>query len=159
MEFRESDHWSMNCAPFKDPVSLMCLAGAVVAGSSPFTVMTNIFVNLEKTSWWCGTHYFVSDFLVSLSATTSTVIIAIKSFTSHSCVQYVLSTTSNEQYMLKESAAVLWLFMIFLGNVNGYVLPFSEQSKRLLLRSVSFCLQIYSGLHSRYLDVQLKILK
>ena len=115
----------------------MCIAGAVgavvaswsltqeVAGSSPFTAMTNIFVNLGKTSWWCGTHYFVSDFLVSLSATTSTVIIEIKSFTSHSCVQYVLSTTSNEQYTLKESEAVLRLFMISLGNVNGYVLPFS----------------------------------
>ena len=43
----------MNWAQFKDPVSHMCLAGAVVAswsltqvvaGSSPFTVMTNIFV-------------------------------------------------------------------------------------------------------------------
>ena len=150
----------MNCTPFKDPVSRMYLAGAVVAswsvrqevaGSSPFTVMTNIFVNLGKTLRWCGTHYFVSEFPRFLSATTTTVIIAIKSFTSHSCMQYVLSTTSNEQYTLKESEAVLRLFMIFLGNVNGYVLPFSEQSKRLLLRSVSFCLQIYSGLHSRYL--------
>ena len=43
----------MNWAQFKDPVSDMCLAGAVVAswslmlevaGSSPFTVMTNILV-------------------------------------------------------------------------------------------------------------------
>ena len=43
----------MNWAQFKDPVSHMCLAGAVaaslsitqeVAGSSSFTVMTNIFV-------------------------------------------------------------------------------------------------------------------
>ena len=43
----------MNLAQFKDPVSHMCLAGAVVAswslaqevaGLSPFTVMTNIFV-------------------------------------------------------------------------------------------------------------------
>ena len=43
----------MNWAQFKDPVSHMCLAGTVVtfwsltqvvAGSSPFTVMTNIFV-------------------------------------------------------------------------------------------------------------------
>ena len=43
----------MNWAQFKDPVSHMCLAGAVVAcwsltqekaGSSPFAVMTNIFV-------------------------------------------------------------------------------------------------------------------
>ena len=42
----------MNRAQFKDPVSHMCLAGAVVApwsliqevpGSIPFTVMTNIF--------------------------------------------------------------------------------------------------------------------
>ena len=47
------NHWSMNWAQFKDPVSHMCLAGAVlaswslreaVAGSSPFAVMTNIFV-------------------------------------------------------------------------------------------------------------------
>ena len=43
----------MNWSQFKDPVSHMCLASAVaaswsltqeVAGSSPFTVMTNIFV-------------------------------------------------------------------------------------------------------------------
>ena len=43
----------MNWAQFKYPVSHMCLAGAVVAswsliqevaGLSPFTVMTNIFV-------------------------------------------------------------------------------------------------------------------
>ena len=43
----------MNWAKFKDPVSHMCLAGAVVAswsltqevaGLSPFTVVTNIFV-------------------------------------------------------------------------------------------------------------------
>ena len=43
----------MNWAQFKDPVSHMCLAGAVVAswfvtqevtGLSPFTIMTNIFV-------------------------------------------------------------------------------------------------------------------
>ena len=43
----------MNWAQFKDPVSHMCLAGAVVASwsltqevasSNPFTVMTNIFV-------------------------------------------------------------------------------------------------------------------
>ena len=43
----------MNWAQFQDPVSHMCLAGSVVAswsltqemaGSSPFTVMTNIFV-------------------------------------------------------------------------------------------------------------------
>ena len=43
----------MNWAQFKDPVSHMCLAGAVVTswsliqevvGSSPFTVITNIFV-------------------------------------------------------------------------------------------------------------------
>ena len=43
----------MNWAQFKDPVSHMCLAGAVAAfwsltqevtGLSPFTVMTNIFV-------------------------------------------------------------------------------------------------------------------
>ena len=47
------NHWSMNWAQFKDPASHLCLAGAVVAswsltqdvaGSSPFTVMTNIFV-------------------------------------------------------------------------------------------------------------------
>ena len=44
----------MNWGQFKDPVSHMCLAGAVVAswslmqemaGSSLFTVMTNIFVS------------------------------------------------------------------------------------------------------------------
>ena len=43
----------MNWTQLKDPVSHMCLAGTVVAcwyltqevaGSSPFTVMTNIFV-------------------------------------------------------------------------------------------------------------------
>ena len=43
----------MNWAQFKDPVSYMYLAGAVVsswsltqevAGSSPFTIMTNTFV-------------------------------------------------------------------------------------------------------------------
>ena len=43
----------MNWNLFKDPVSYMCLAGPViaswsltqeVAGSKPFTVMTNIFV-------------------------------------------------------------------------------------------------------------------
>ena len=43
----------MNWAEFNDPVSYVCLAGDVVAswsltqevaGSSPFTVMTNIFV-------------------------------------------------------------------------------------------------------------------
>ena len=43
----------MNWAKFKDPLSHMCLSGAVVAprfltqvvaGSSPFTVMTNICV-------------------------------------------------------------------------------------------------------------------
>ena len=37
----------MNLGQLKDPVSHMCLAGAVVqeiAGSNPFTVMTNIFV-------------------------------------------------------------------------------------------------------------------
>ena len=43
----------MNWAKFKDPVSHVCLAGAIVsswfvtqevAGSSSFTVMTNIFV-------------------------------------------------------------------------------------------------------------------
>ena len=63
------NHWSMNWAQFKDPVSYMCLAGTVVAywsltqevaGSSPFTVKTNIFVtefaefnekNEEKLHW------------------------------------------------------------------------------------------------------------
>ena len=48
----------MNWAQFKDPVSHMCLAGAVVAswsltqeveGLSLFTVMTNVFVNSVKT--------------------------------------------------------------------------------------------------------------
>ena len=46
----------MNWTQFKDPVSHVCLAGAVVAswsltqevaGSSPFTVMTNIFVSVK----------------------------------------------------------------------------------------------------------------
>ena len=49
----------MNWSKFKDPVCHMCLAGAVVAswsltqveGSSPFTVMKNIFVTeLTKSS-------------------------------------------------------------------------------------------------------------
>ena len=57
----------MNWAQFKDPISHMCFAGTAVAfwsltqevaGSNPFTVMTNIFVteiaaefseHLEKT--------------------------------------------------------------------------------------------------------------
>ena len=53
-EFRESDNYlSMNWAQFKDNVSYMCLSGTVVAcwsltqeatGSSPFTVIRNIFV-------------------------------------------------------------------------------------------------------------------
>ena len=34
----------MNSAPFKDPVSHMCLAGGWMAGLSPFAVMTDIFV-------------------------------------------------------------------------------------------------------------------
>ena len=47
------NHWSMNWAKLNDSVSNMCLAGAMVApwylkqdvaGSSPFTVMTNIAV-------------------------------------------------------------------------------------------------------------------
>ena len=54
-EFRESDKYrSINRSQFKDPVSHLCFAGAVVAsqsltqevaGSNPFTVMTNAFVN------------------------------------------------------------------------------------------------------------------
>ena len=45
------NHWSVNWAQFKDPISHKCLAGTVVAywsftqevaDSSPFTVMTNI---------------------------------------------------------------------------------------------------------------------
>ena len=49
----------MNWAQFKDPVSDMCLAGAVVASSSltqevagsiPFTVMTNIFWLLNSVN-------------------------------------------------------------------------------------------------------------
>ena len=48
------NHWSMNWDQIKDPVSHMCLAGAVVAswsltqevaGSRPFTVMRIIFVS------------------------------------------------------------------------------------------------------------------
>ena len=47
------NHWSMDWAQFKDPVSHMCLAGIVVAswsltkevvGLSPFTIIKNIFV-------------------------------------------------------------------------------------------------------------------
>ena len=47
------NHWCMNWAQFKDPVSHMGLAGAVVAswsltqevaGSNPFIIMTNIIV-------------------------------------------------------------------------------------------------------------------
>ena len=47
------NQWSMNLGQFKDPVSYMCVAGAMVtssslaqemAGSNPFTVMTNISV-------------------------------------------------------------------------------------------------------------------
>ena len=59
------NHWSMNWAQFKDPVSHMCLAGTVVAawsltqevaGSSPFTIMKNIFVTefSEKLSGALG---------------------------------------------------------------------------------------------------------
>ena len=62
----------MNWAQFKDPVSYLCLAGTVVAswsltlkvaGSSPFIVMTNIFVTefgefseniYEKLHWKCS---------------------------------------------------------------------------------------------------------
>ena len=73
----------MNWTQFKDPVSHMCLAGTVVsilvtytrggwvAGSSPFTVMTNILsvnsANSVKTFRenavvnlpWCGGQCFV----------------------------------------------------------------------------------------------------
>ena len=51
------NHWSMNCAQFKDPVSNMCLAGAMiaswsltqwVAGSIPFAVMTNVFIRYRE---------------------------------------------------------------------------------------------------------------
>ena len=38
------NHRSMNWAPFKDLVSHMCLVGGWMAGSSPFAVITNIFV-------------------------------------------------------------------------------------------------------------------
>ena len=47
------NQYSMNWSPLKDPVSDMCLTGTMVAswsptqevsGSSPFTVMTNIYV-------------------------------------------------------------------------------------------------------------------
>ena len=49
----------MNWAEFKDPVSHMCLAGVVVAswslrqevaGSTPFTVMTKLFVTEFRES-------------------------------------------------------------------------------------------------------------
>ena len=69
----------MNWAQFKDPVSHMCLAGAVVAswsltprggwvaGSIPFTVMTNIFVtefrefieNIQENSTVPVTHLII----------------------------------------------------------------------------------------------------
>ena len=50
------NHWIMNWSQSKDPVSHMCLAGAVVASwsltqevtdSSPFNAMTNIFLSLN----------------------------------------------------------------------------------------------------------------
>ena len=49
-EFRES-HKSLEheLTQFKDPVSDMCLAGAVIkemSNSNPFSVMTNIFVTI-----------------------------------------------------------------------------------------------------------------
>ena len=44
------NHWSMNWAQFKDRVFHMCLADAMVASSSPFTVMTIIFVTLSLNS-------------------------------------------------------------------------------------------------------------
>ena len=51
----------MNWAQFKDPVSHMCLAGAVVAqevaGLSPFTVMTNIFA----TEFSENMHYYITS--------------------------------------------------------------------------------------------------
>ena len=48
------NHWNMNWAQFKDPISHVCLPGTAVAswsltqevaGSSPFTVRTSIFVS------------------------------------------------------------------------------------------------------------------
>ena len=62
-EFRESNK-SLNWSQFKDPISHMCFAGAViaswalmqeVAASSPFTVITNIFrKKLHLLSLFCS---------------------------------------------------------------------------------------------------------
>ena len=58
----------MNWAQFKDPVSYKCLAGTVVtswaltqevAGSSPFTVMTNILAG--SSPFTVMTNIFVTD--------------------------------------------------------------------------------------------------
>ena len=62
------NYWSMNWRQFKDHVSHMCLTHALVAsgslmqevaGSSPFTVMTNIFLSLKTMKTlrenWNGT--------------------------------------------------------------------------------------------------------
>ena len=74
------NHRNMNWAQFKDPVSHMCLAGAVVAswsltprggwvaGLIPFTVMTNIFVtefrefieNIQENSTVPVTHLVIN---------------------------------------------------------------------------------------------------
>ena len=61
----------MNRSQFKDPVSHMCLAGNVVAsrsltqevaGSSPFTVMINIFVS--KVTEFSETFRKISNVIV-----------------------------------------------------------------------------------------------
>ena len=63
----------MNRSQFKDPISHMCLLGAVVAfwsltrevvGSSPFTVMTNIFVS--KVTEFSETFRKISNVTVSI---------------------------------------------------------------------------------------------
>ena len=65
----------MNWAQFKDPVPHMCLAGAMiacwsltqeVAGSSPYTVMTNIFVT-EFGKQLGKSPMFYCTFITSLS--------------------------------------------------------------------------------------------
>ena len=70
------NHQSMNWAQFKDPVSHMCLAGTVgaswsltqkMASSSPFTVMTNIFVTELSGFFSSGDFSALSIFQVYLS--------------------------------------------------------------------------------------------
>ena len=71
----------MNRSQFKDPVSHMCLAGTVaaswfltqeVAGSSPFTVMTNIFVS--EFSEFSETFGKISNVTVSIKFLSKNII-------------------------------------------------------------------------------------